>query len=275
MAIKKSLDPYTQDIFYGAWNLEDYNWDLGQLGGEGRPDLGGGPGANIPLGPRSIPVFTSVPSLPTLVPAIKVPQAPQNPRPVIRQVQPPDPEDASEMPLNDAWSRGENAVIHGSARFHKQPDGTWYDNDPVMGGLFYPDLASLPRAGEQQVQGPWPPNPFPKEEQEEMALDLGDLLGQLGSAYINTRYAPVTTQPVNFQPSYGTGGTNGGIPATPAVGIPFYDLVPEGQVGVCPPRKRRRRRRRLATVSDIKDIAASKSLMGPALLKTWIATHSR
>ena len=38
-------------------------------------------------------------------------------------------------------------------------------------------------------------------------------------------------------------------------------------------KKQRRRRKRLATTSDIKDLAALKSVLSPADLKTWIATH--
>ena len=43
-----------------------------------------------------------------------------------------------------------------------------------------------------------------------------------------------------------------------------------GRVSVC---KTRRRGKRLATTSDIKDLAALKSVLSPADLKTRIATH--
>lgn len=109
---------------------------------------------------------------------------------------------------------------------------------------------------------------------EETGMDLGDLIGQLGGAYIQAKYAsPPTLNVAASTPSFGTAGGGippGGIAGTPAVGIPFYDLVPEGD---CKPR-RRRRRKRLATASDIRDLAALKDTIGPSMTKTWIATHS-
>lgn len=49
-----------------------------------------------------------------------------------------------------------------------------------------------------------------------------------------------------------------------------------GQVTSVKQCKKRRRRKRLATVSDIRDLAALSSVIGKGeMLKTWIATHSR
>lgn len=267
MAIKRTTSPQESDYFYGAWNLEDDyyygdEWDLGQLGGEGRSDI-----APVPVGNRSIPVLTSVPSLPTLVPKIRLTRPSEDSAPFIGPVQSPNA-------ANDSRRLPTVPVIHGdgAGRYHKQPDGRWYDQQLNI------YLQTIPKAPAAVVPKPTPAVVPPEEKSE---VDLGDLIGQLATTYIQTKYAPgPQIQPVSLAPTYGTGGMDGAIAAQPAIGLPFYDLVPDetpsfGQAAFCPPRKRRRRRRRLATVSDIKDIAALKSIMGPAMLKTWIATHSR
>lgn len=95
-------------------------------------------------------------------------------------------------------------------------------------------------------------------------MDLGNLLGNLGTAYINARYSQPTPayQPVD----YNVGGVN----------VDPFDVFTDDSTVIArraPCRKRRRRRRRLATASDIKDIAALKSTMSPSEFKTWLATH--
>ncbi len=76
----------------------------------------------------------------------------------------------------------------------------------------------------------------------------------------------------------------GGTPSspyvtTPALRIPGTEYEIEGDIpfmDIARARKPRRRRRRLATVSDIKDLAALKAVLGAGeAFKTWIATHSR
>ena len=103
-------------------------------------------------------------------------------------------------------------------------------------------------------------------------MDLGSIIGGVSDVvdiYNRVKYGP-------------TGGTTiqpypGPISTTPAflpdfgydveADIPFLDIVKK---------KKRRRRRRLATVSDIKDLAALKAVLGNGeAFKTWIATHSR
>lgn len=117
-----------------------------------------------------------------------------------------------------------------------------------------------------------------------VALDLGNLITQLGTAYIGAKYAP--TQPMYTMPTvYET--TNADF------GIPFVDVIPEAAAGpgggikgqVWNPsancgagkwqRKSRRRRKRLATSSDLKDLAALKGVLGGGkAFEVWIATHS-
>ena len=145
--------------------------------------------------------------------------------------------------------------------------------------------------GEQKLE------PLVKKGTQTMSLDLGNLLGTLGSSYIQARWgtppppptimpgAPYGNQPIVAQ------GPRAGIAPTPALAGP--NLMDLGQQGydyffgdstvpknmtidpvtgrLC--KKQRRRRKRLATTSDIKDLAALKSVLSPADLKTWIATH--
>lgn len=145
--------------------------------------------------------------------------------------------------------------------------------------------------GEQKLE------PLVKEGTQTMSLDLGNLLGTLGSSYIQARYGqPQPQQPLQLPvPPYVTPimpqGPRAGIAPTPALAGP--NLMDLGQQGydyffgdstvpknmtidpvtgrLC--KKQRRRRKRLATTSDIKDLAALKSVLSPADLKTWIATH--
>jgi len=141
--------------------------------------------------------------------------------------------------------------------------------------------------GEQKLE------PLVKKGTQTMSLDLGNLLGTLGSSYIQARYgqpqpptilpgAPYGNQPIVAQ------GPRAGIAARPVdtlfeMGQEGYDYffgngtAPKNMTvdpvtgRLC--KKQRRRRKRLATTSDIKDLAALKSVLSPADLKTWIATH--
>ncbi len=146
--------------------------------------------------------------------------------------------------------------------------------------------------GEQKLE------PLVQEGTRNMSLDLGNLLGTLGSSYIQARYGG-PRQPQVMAPTIRAQGPQAGVAAQPV----FLETLPEmagdvydyfftdeqkqslsqmpnagkvqidprtGRVSVC---KTRRRRKRLATTSDIKDLAALKSVLSPADLKTWIATH--
>ena len=112
------------------------------------------------------------------------------------------------------------------------------------------------------------------------SMDLGSLITDLGGQYIQARYG---------QPSTGYMPTNGVPPTIPALGPGVamgmgalagealdYFMSEDGTIGVKKKCKKRRRRKRLATVSDIADLAALKSILGNGdAFKTWIATHSR
>ena len=146
--------------------------------------------------------------------------------------------------------------------------------------------------GEQKLE------PLVQEGTQTMSLDLGNLLGTLGSSYIQARYGGPRAPQV-MAPTIRPQGPRAGVAAQPVL----LETLPEmagdvydyfftdeqkqslsqmpnagkvqidprtGRVSVC---KTRRRRKRLATTSDIKDLAALKSVLSPADLKTWIATH--
>jgi hypothetical protein len=141
--------------------------------------------------------------------------------------------------------------------------------------------------GEQKLE------PLVKEGTQTMSLDLGNLLGTLGSQYISARYGGPRAPQV-IAPTIQAQGPQAGVlqpVLAPAVGMGLgalageaYDFFTDDQqaqlgngMRIDPrtgrPCKSRRRRKRLATTSDIKDLAALKSVLSPADLKTWIATH--
>ena len=141
--------------------------------------------------------------------------------------------------------------------------------------------------GEQKLE------PLVQEGTQTMSLDLGNLLGTLGSQYIAARYGGPRAPQV-LAPTIQAQGPQAGVlqpVLAPAVGMGLgalageaYDFFTDDQkaqlgngMRIDPrtgrPCKSRRRRKRLATTSDIKDLAALKSVLSPADLKTWIATH--
>lgn len=117
---------------------------------------------------------------------------------------------------------------------------------------------------------------------KDTTMDLGDVLGTAIGYYKDYQVA----QSIPDYVSGKYGGTNV-LQTTPALGVPFVDVVPENNMKgmVWNPRaacgngawvkSRRKRRKRLATVSDIKDLAALKSVLGGGkAFETWIATHA-
>lgn len=112
------------------------------------------------------------------------------------------------------------------------------------------------------------------------SMDLGQLITDLGGRYIEARYGqpsppyfplnpPIQTTPA-LAPAAGVGiGVAAGE-------IYDYFMDENGTMSAKKKCKKRRRRKRLATVSDIADLAALKSILGNGdAFKTWIATHSR
>jgi hypothetical protein len=135
--------------------------------------------------------------------------------------------------------------------------------------------------------GPGKLEPLVQKGTQTMSLDLGNLLGTLGSSYIQARYGGPRVPQV-MAPTIRAQGPQAGVAAQPVdtlfeMGQEGYDyFFGNGQapknVTVDPVtgklcKKQKRRRKRLATTSDIKDLAALKSVLSPADLKTWIATH--
>jgi len=167
-------------------------------------------------------------------------------------------------------------------------------NPNTVNGVTYKtaSAANVARQGKAHLLGPGNivgqagPVPFPSDvtntTEDTGMIDLGNLFGDLAKTYINVKYGGEG----NLVDKYGSTTYPENPPGQVGVdmGIPFVDVVPEGKKGYvwdyganCGAgklrKKSRRRRRRLATASDIKDIAALKATAGPAILKTWIATH--
>jgi hypothetical protein len=154
--------------------------------------------------------------------------------------------------------------------------------------------------------GPGKLEPLVQEGTQKMSLDLGNLLGNLGSQYISARWGQPQAPQV-MAPTFQAQGPMAGIATTPAlapaVGMglgalageaydyltqPSLPTIPGAPMAAgCPPpsycvdgktgkvsiKQKRRRRRRLATSSDIRDLSSLKSVLSPADLKMWIATH--
>lgn len=101
------------------------------------------------------------------------------------------------------------------------------------------------------------------------SMDLGQVLVSSTQsaldALIRKELGPRTTTPAFFPmvpPAVGGAAVGAGV----SEAIDYFTGT----------KKRRRRRKRLATVSDIKDLAALKAVLGNGeAFKTWIATHSR
>ena len=175
-----------------------------------------------------------------------------------------------------------------------------------------PNQTQVPQAVPQTfaATGPGRLEPLVQEGTQTMSLDLGNLLGNLGSQYISARWG-TPRGPQVMAPTIQAQGPVAGVLNTTPVDFPslttipgqIYDyytsnqgstlpapVAPNGGVtinGSCPPpsycvdgktgkvsiKQKRRRRRRLATSSDIRDLSSLKSVLSPADLKMWIATH--
>jgi hypothetical protein len=158
------------------------------------------------------------------------------------------------------------------------------------------------------------PAPRPQElpTKNEEPMDLGNLVKDLATTYLETRYAqpgtragsPIMATPVGLPAIIGGGlsrmgpsglgagiggGIFGGLAGDLMSGIESFgggmggcnnpsDIVfkwsPQAQDYV-PQKRRKRRRKQLVTQSDIKGLAALKGVVGTGkIMETWIATHA-
>ena len=193
-----------------------------------------------------------------------------------------DPDNPYVAPRSILSSVADAAAQQAQAALFRQ--GTRLNPAPVP----QPVPQTFAAVGEQKLE------PLVKKGTQTMSLDLGNLLGTLGSSYIQARYGG-PRQPQVMAQTIRAQGPQAGIAAQPVLLDEARDLydyfftdeqkqslsqMPNsgkvqvdprtGRVSLC---KNRRRRKRLATTSDIKDLAALKSVLSPADLKTWIATH--
>lgn len=105
-----------------------------------------------------------------------------------------------------------------------------------------------------------------------VAGQLGGILGGIatgfGSGYGGMGGGAPPTFPVVPGGSPGFGGSSGGTTAT--------EVIIDNDTGRCisvRAKKSRRRRRRLATKSDIADLAALKTILGPKNLMNYVAVY--
>jgi len=179
-----------------------------------------------------------------------------------------------------------------------------------QGTRFNPAPVPQPVPQTFAATGPGKLEPLVQEGTQTMSLDLGNLLGNLGSQYISARWG-TPRQPQVMAPTIRPQGPVAGVlnpqqvsSVSDMLGItPYTEMLGFGQgsapaptiprpedvtiTGNCPPpsycvdgrtgkvtiKQKRRRRRRLATSSDIRDLSSLKSVLSPADLKMWIATH--
>lgn len=222
-----------------------------------------GRSTKLPVGGGVIPavVSTSV-GVPKMVPVVTpAPKAPLPPPIDRRDATPPT---TSVQMSDDGYERG--------YVWEKTANGRWT--------LIWPDgrrTESLTDEGAAQmskelgIPEPYYTTTTPTTTTDsEAPMDLGQLITDLGTTYIQTRYAPQPTATVpTVQPALDPFGIGGDI-------IDYF-TAPDGTVVPVKKKKKcRRRRRRLATKSDLGDLAALKAILGNGeAFKAWIATHSR
>lgn len=102
------------------------------------------------------------------------------------------------------------------------------------------------------------------------SMDLGALVTDLATTYIQTKYAPTSTPTVQTV-DYTIPGLGLNVDPLDLFTDPVTGVVTAATKKKC----KRRRRKRLATKSDIADLAALKAILGNGeSFKTWIATHA-
>jgi len=212
--------------------------------------------SGLPVGYGGLPpILKPVPGLPELVTAPTV--APKAPLPP--QI------DRRDIPLPSGTPVSLMAEIRRPA--------TWFEYWELINSGY----------DERRVRKPGatPPINAPKPKPTgNKPMDLGSLITDLGGQLIQAKYGqprPVALQrPVDFDLPDVFGGVGGGVIGGLAGEALDYFMSEDGTIGVKKKCKKRRRRKRLATVSDIADLAALKSILGNGdAFKTWIATHSR
>ncbi len=147
---------------------------------------------------------------------------------------------------------------------------------------------TLPKGWQAEIAGKGtigPPRIFPQTENKSM--DLGALITDLGSKFIDAKFAPPNPA---FLPAAGAAAAAAAAAGAAGIGLPFVDVIPgmpdARACGGRPVYKyhcgeykwvypKRRRRKALATQSDLRGLAALKGVLGQGkAFEVWIATHS-
>lgn len=242
----------------------------------------------IPLGP-SFPIFGPIrrpePSIHTVVPA--PPTVPSGPllTKVVRKVPVPTKKQLP-MPSSTVMPTGFFKPVQkvtAAPKPYQLPD--WYLENfkKGRGSLAPAQIPIVPPVIPKKIVAPPIVQPLPQPIQlpvkaPTMGLDLGNILTTLGGQYIDARYntpvpsvipvsgvspfIPDALEPLLYGPEQILGAQC--VPPAPK----GYHYNRKGCLT-----KNRRRRKRLATASDIKDLNALRTVLGPTGVKTWIATH--
>ncbi len=122
-----------------------------------------------------------------------------------------------------------------------------------------------------------------------MALDLGQIITDLGTSYLKNRFdpgrgtvgpfVPITTPAFNPLDPFAFLSEDAPDASTVTAASCPGKLVscrvgPDGQLRLVK-RSRRRHRKRLASASDIRDLGALKAVLSPKDFTAWIATRGR
>jgi len=263
------LDGFSKpaDTSWAQWYELQNIFNVGRLG--------------ISLGIPRISIQIPRINIPQLVPKITIPQTPvvftsptRGPElHVSEDVQMPPitrPLTKTEI-LRQAQKRLLGIPLGPTGRAQASPLWDWVRNAPKPGVIAVANTPAIVPKVQPPIQMP-SINTGATKTTGASPMDLGDLLGQLGSAFIQAKYSPPVVTPAAISPSMGFPEYQGGS-ALPGTATRTVGVVDEAREAICGPR-RRRRRKRLATASDIRDLAALKDTIGPSMTKTWIATHS-
>ncbi len=142
------------------------------------------------------------------------------------------------------------------------------------------------------IMDPWGSGGLPivnatNNQKGNKSMDLGALITDLGSKFIDAKFAPPNPA---FLPAAGAAAAAAAAAGAAGIGLPFVDVIPgmpdAKACGGRPVYKyhcgeykwvypKRRRRKALATQSDLRGLAALKGVLGQGkAFEVWIATHS-
>lgn len=212
---------------------------------------------------------------PSIVPSARLPELAPTPAPFTQTPVPPaiDRRDLPPVKRQNWFDYWDQQAL--------RPGPDWKDS--LGGNVIRPDFIEAAKrgAGWAQAQG----NII--NQKENKSMDLGALITDLGSKFIDAKFAPPNPA---FLPAAGAAAAAAAAAGAAGIGLPFVDVIPgmpdAKACGGRPVYKyhcgeykwvypKRRRRKALATQSDLRGLAALKGVLGQGkAFEVWIATHS-